>query len=112
VGVSAELLRPHDEAFAEAGFQVQSATSADQAIGLMQRGHYDVLVVGASVEEGERNRIAAKFKSRNEDGRIIFLYRRSIRNAEAADAVLSAFNKPADLARVICEQVGKQGAAE
>ena len=106
-GSRPELLPAREQAFREAGFHVQSATTCDEAIAVIRGGHHDVLVVGMAADEEERNRIAAAFKSKNPGGTVVFLYHGSIRNAEMANAVLSVVNPPADLARAIRVQMGR-----
>lgn len=97
--------KSREEALCMAGFAVDSVTCTVEASAQLNHNHYDVLLVGLRVEEEERDLIAALFKRKNRGGKIVFLYYGSIRKAEIANAVLNVQNDPADLARLIWEQL-------
>ncbi len=104
-GHISHLVLSREKAFSEAGFDVNSTTSPAEVAALIGAKRCDVLVVGHTVPENERNRVASLFRSRNPGGRIVFLYLGSIQNADLADAVISVTNPPADLAITIAHQV-------
>jgi predicted glycosyltransferase len=79
----------------EAGIQVSSASTVAETLAMLRESTYDVLIVGPTVPQEERDRAAAFAKERN--ARVIFLYRNFINGAESGDAIISADGSPADL---------------
>ena len=49
----------------EAGFQVASACSVAETLAMLRESPYDVLIVGPTVPQEERDRVAAFAKERN-----------------------------------------------
>ncbi len=105
LGYSVSLLIAREKALNEAGCQVESVTWLEEASELVEAKQHDLLVIGHRVPEEVRNRAASLFRTRNPNGRIVFLYLGSIHNADMADAVISVLNSPADLAIAISHQV-------
>src|SRR5512147_689750 len=87
-GYDLELLKKREADLRDAGFEVDSSSTLDDALKRTRR-RYDLAVVGHAVGERERNRLAAALKAGERRVPVIFLYRSSIRNAGLADAVLS-----------------------
>ncbi len=110
-GYAVSLLVSRERAFVEAGFTVDSAASFDEAVAILEAKHHDILVIGHRVPEDERNRLAALFRARNPEGRVVFLYLGSIQNAGTADAVISVSNPAADLAVAISHQIQRARAS-
>lgn len=88
-----------DKRLQDAGIQVVPASSVAEAMALLREETFDVVIVGPTVPQDERIRVAAFAKSRN--ARVIFLYRNSIVGAESGDAIISADSSPADLVEAV-----------
>jgi hypothetical protein len=83
----------------EAGIEVASAGSVAETLALLRESAYDVVIVGPTVPQDERDRVAAFAKERK--ARVIFLYKNFIQGAEIGDALISADGSPADLVEAV-----------
>jgi DNA-binding response OmpR family regulator len=88
LGYDLELLKKREAGLRKAGFDVDSVSSLQRALDLIQGNVYQLAIVGHAVGEQDRNRFAAALKLQAKVP-VIFLYDESIRNASLAHAVLS-----------------------
>jgi DNA-binding NtrC family response regulator len=85
----------------DAGFEVLSPESLENATTLSAKRRFDAVVIGAWVSKLERNRLVELAKKKNGMARVIFYYNEKIEDAECADALLSAHGDHADLIRTL-----------
>lgn len=88
-----------DEHLQKAGIEVTSASSVAETMAMLREATFDVVIVGATVPQPERDRVAAFAKSRK--ARVIFLYKNNINGAESGDALISVDGSPADLVEAV-----------
>jgi DNA-binding NtrC family response regulator len=89
VGKIPELLFERNNLLRAAGYKVNTARTAADAMALLGRPH-QVVIFGHAVPEDERNLIAAAARASYPKVKIIMLYMGAIQKAELADALLSA----------------------
>lgn len=88
VGYIVELLQERERAMRDAGHVVTVAGAFATAATTIQRDLFDVAVLGFSIPDSERNRLAHAIKQANPATKIIMIYFDSIKNTELADALL------------------------
>ena len=82
-----------------------SFTTAATAI---QQELFDVAVLGFSIPEDERSKVASAIKQANPATKIIMIYFASIKNTELADALLQTTAGAEGLLRAISHMLGAQ----
>jgi DNA-binding response OmpR family regulator len=89
MGFDLALLERRNRALLDAGYEVESAQSAEQARAACD-GEYDAAVFGHRVPVELRNEIAGRIRKANPGVKIVMIYRGATEHAELASAVLSA----------------------
>ena len=97
----AELLQEREQALRAAGYDVTTEQSCVGAAGAIQSGPFDAVVLGFSLPEGERNQLARDIKHANPAAKIIMMYFASVKNTDAADAILRSTAGPQEVLRAI-----------
>jgi DNA-binding NtrC family response regulator len=101
VGYIVELLQERERTLQDAGYQVTVALSFATAATAIQQELFDVAVLGFSIPEDERNKLAKAIKQANPATKIIMIYFASINNTELADALLQTTAGAEGLLRAI-----------
>jgi CheY-like chemotaxis protein len=101
VGYIVELLQERGLVLSDAGYEVTMASSFAIATDAIEQGLFHVAVLGFSIPEDERNRLARAIKQANPATRIIMVYFASIKNTELADALLQTTAGAEGLLRAI-----------
>lgn len=101
VGYIRELTVQRRNALVAGGFDVEIATTADDAARVIASSAFDAAVLGFSVPEAERNRFAQALLSANPAIKIIMLYFSDIKNTELAHALLPTTASVADIYRAV-----------
>lgn len=83
-----------------AGYQVATAESVRQAEQWADR-KVDALVVGAWMNQTERQRLVRLAKNRNPNAKVVFYYDQKIEGTEEADAILNVRGDHEDLVRTL-----------
>jgi DNA-binding NtrC family response regulator len=115
VGATTKLVKQRKEAFEASGYRVCIARDEDEAFRLVDAKRCDLVVIGVAMDEQHRTILARELKARRPHVKVICLYLGSIRNVEAADAVLQVTSGEQDLvhaARFLFEKArGESGCA-
>ena len=74
VSYQPELLAPHAEALAAAGYTVNAVKNMSAALGAVGPGKYEYMVLAHTTPTGDRRRIEGEAKRRNGNIRIILFY--------------------------------------
>lgn len=98
VGYDHPLLAERENVLRDAGFDVTTVFSIDDARAEALTVPYEALVIGHRVPEDVRKRIVEDARARSPRIAIVLLYRERIRDASCADAVLSVDSGPRFLA--------------
>jgi DNA-binding NtrC family response regulator len=104
-GCERAFLRGRRASLENSGIQVVTVGKEENARALLRERRFDVLIIGRRAPVEDRNRIAVMAKSRQKL-RVIFLYRGSISQAEAADALITADVSTEDLISTIARLAG------
>lgn len=91
-----------------AGHKVTSARSFAEALGAIEFGKHDVVVLGHDLPQQERNRLAAAAKKARPAIRVLVLYSATIHHAELADALINTTATAEDLRRTVEYLVGSR----
>jgi DNA-binding response OmpR family regulator len=97
VSYNSELLLPHTQAFSQAGYEVRACTSLSAALGAVGPGKTDLMVLSPDIPAGDRRRMEAEAKRRNQNIRILLLYDGEPVKDVFANATLSLSEPPAAL---------------
>jgi DNA-binding response OmpR family regulator len=98
-GYLKKIKEEREQHLEQAGIEVTPAASVAETIAMLRESTFDVLIVGPTVPQEERDRVAAFAKSRR--ARVIFLYKNYIKGAESGDALISVDGSPDDLIEAV-----------
>ena len=104
IGTYPVLLAQRQHAFESAGYEVK-VSSVSQAFRVIERQQFDAVILGHAIDEQERARLTSATTKKQHSCKVVCLYLGSIRNAEAANAVLQVTSPVEDLVRVVDELV-------
>ena len=71
VSYNPELLLPQKQALTEAGYEVRGCASLSAALGAVGPGKIDLMVLSPDIPAGDRRRMEAEAKRRNQNIRIV-----------------------------------------
>ena len=113
-GYAIPILQQRTRTLHEAGYLVANASNLRSALGLIHKGKRDfaVLIIGERVPEAERLQLSRAFRQWCPTGVIIVFYRGSVRNADAADALLDANRIPDSLVETVGALAGRYRTAD
>jgi DNA-binding response OmpR family regulator len=97
VSYNSELLSPYREALAGAGYDTRECGTLSAALGAVGPGTVDLMVLSPDIPIGDRRRIEAEAKRRNQSIKIVLLYEGEKSKDVFANAVLSLEQGPAAL---------------
>lgn len=108
-GYAIPILQQRTKTLHEAGYLVANASNVRSALGLIHKGKRDfaVLIIGERVPESERLQVSRAFRQWCPAGVIIVFYRDSVKNADAADALLDANRIPDSLVETVGALAGR-----
>lgn len=87
-------LEPHRQALIAAGYRVQECGSLSAALGAVGPGKVDLAVLSPDIPAGDRRRIEAEARRRNQDLKIVLFYQGELVKDVFANAVLSTAESP------------------
>jgi DNA-binding NtrC family response regulator len=97
VSYTPELLLPHQQALTEAGYEVRGCGSLSAALGAVGPGKTDLMVLSPDIPAGDRRRMEAEAKRRNQKIRIVLYCEGEMVKDVFASATLSLAEAPAAL---------------
>jgi CheY-like chemotaxis protein len=109
VGYVRELIREKHEVLRSGGHDVMLATKLEEACQAAKQQVFDVAVLGFSVPEPERNRLARTLKRKRPETKIIMLYFSSAGHTEFADVLIHAHVRPEELLRAVNYIINDEG---
>jgi len=71
VSYDPEVLSPHGQALAKAGYEVRACASFSAALGAVGPGKTDLLVLSPDIPTGDRRRLEGEAKRRNQNIKIV-----------------------------------------
>ena len=71
VSYNPELLSPYEQALSAAGYEVRECASLSAALGAVGPGKIDLMVLSPDIPVGDRRRMEAEAKRRNQNIRIV-----------------------------------------
>jgi DNA-binding NtrC family response regulator len=101
VGYLQEFLKLRAEILAAQGHQVVSVRNVEDVIREIEKKSFDVAVFGHGVPTQDRNLMTGHIKESCASCSVIYLYSRSIEQAEGADAILNVLGAPEDLVNTV-----------
>jgi len=105
VSYNSELLSPFREALAAAGYETRECGSLSAALGAVGPGAVDLMVLSPDIPVGDRRRIEAEAKRRNQNIKIVLFYRGEKSKDVFASVMLSLEESPAALLEAARELV-------
>lgn len=112
IGYIRELMEERRNALIAGGFEVEIASTAEQATQVIARSTFDAAVLGFSVPEMERTRFARDLLAANPAIKIIMLYFSNIKNTELAHALLPTTASVADIFRAVTHVLKPEDTSE
>ena len=97
VSYNPELLLPHKQALSDAGYEVRGCGSLSAALGAVGPGKTDLMVLSPDIPVGDRRRMEAEAKRRNQSIRIVLFCEGEMVKDVFASAILSLSEPPAAL---------------
>ncbi len=97
VSYNPELLLPQTRALTEAGYEVRGCASLSAALGAVGPGKIDLMVLSPDIPVGDRRRMEAEAKRRNQNIRIVLFREGEMVKDVFASATLSLAETPAAL---------------
>ena len=97
---NSDLLAPHKQALIDDGYEVRECGSLSAALGAVGPGNIDLLVLSPDIPVGDRRRIEAEAKRRNQDIKIVLFYQGEQVKDVFASAILSTTDSPEALRQV------------
>jgi DNA-binding NtrC family response regulator len=101
VGYLQEFLNKRAELLAGEGHQVVSVRCAEDVIKQLEKQNFDVAIFGHGIPTEDRNLMTGHIKECCASTSVIYLYDKSIKQAEAADAILNVLGAPEDLVNTV-----------
>jgi DNA-binding response OmpR family regulator len=101
VSYSPELFSPHKQALTEAGYEVRECSSLSAALGAVGPGKTDLMVLSPDIPVGDRRRVEAEAKRRNQHIRIVLFCEGEKVKDVFASAMLSLSGTPAALIETV-----------
>jgi choline kinase len=80
---------------------VESAQNFDDGLRAIELEKYDVVVLGNSVPQQQRNRLAGAAKKARSATRVLVMYSDTVYHAELADALINTTATAEDLRRTV-----------
>lgn len=97
VSYNPELLLPQKQALTEAGYEVRGCASLSAALGAVGPGKIDLMVLSPDIPAGDRRRMEAEAKRRNQNIRIVLFCEGEMVKDVFASATLALSAAPAAL---------------
>jgi DNA-binding NtrC family response regulator len=108
IGYERDWLHGRQRGFLAAGHTVTCAQAFTQGLRSIQSGRFDVVVLGHSIPQQQRNALAAAAKKNHGGTRVLVLYSSRIDHAELADALVDTSASTDDLRQAVEYLVGTQ----
>jgi len=105
VSYDPELLSSFRQALAAAGYDIRECGSLSAALGAVGPGAVDLMVLSPDIPVGDRRRMEAEAKRRNQDIKIVLFYQGDRSKDVFANAMFSLEESPAALLEVVRELV-------
>lgn len=97
VSYNSELFLPHKQALSKAGYEVRGCDSLSATLGAVGPGKTDLMVLSPDIPVGDRRRMEAEAKRRNQNIRIVLFREGEMVKDVFASATLSLAETPAAL---------------
>jgi DNA-binding NtrC family response regulator len=91
----------HAAALRSAGYKLQTARTAEEALWKLGQGTSDVVIIGHELSLAERQRTEEGIRKLRPRPRVVLLYDARIAQTEQADAVLNVNSEPQHLVQTI-----------
>jgi DNA-binding NtrC family response regulator len=105
VSYNSELLAPHREALAGAGYDARECGTLSAALGAVGPGNVDLMLLSPDIPAGDRRRIEAEAKRRNQKIKVVLFYQGEKPKDVFASAMLPLEERPAALLQMARELI-------